>query len=87
MGLGPTRERLVDPMTEPTDEKPISAYERLISNLDFDNRVQRSDGVVGVITQVYPDWAMWVRSEPSDTEFYQTIDESNASEFTVLEKS
>jgi hypothetical protein len=71
-------------MTEPTDEKPMSAYERLISNLDFDNRVQRSDGVIGVITQVYPDWAMWVRSEPSDTEFYQTIDESNASAFTVL---
>ena len=69
------------------DDKPISAYARLISNLDYDNRVQRSDGAVGVITQVWPNWAMWTRLEPSDTEFYQTIDESNASEFTVLDTS
>ncbi len=72
-------------MSESSDEKSMSAYEKLIDNLDYDNRVQRSDGVVGVITQVWPDYAVWSRLEPSDTEFYQTIDESNASEFTVLD--
>lgn len=61
-----------------------NAYERLISNLDFDNRVQRSDGVIGVITQVYPNWALWALLEPTATEIYQTITEENASEFTVL---
>lgn len=77
----------MDDTTRWSDEKPMNSYEQLISSLDYDNRVQRSDGVIGVITQVHPDWALWTRPEPSDTEFYQTIDEGNASEFTVLDKS
>ena len=61
-------------------------FEKLVSNLDYNNRVQRSDGVVGTITQVYKDWALWALLEPTATEIYQTIMEDNASEFTVMEK-
>lgn len=61
-------------------------FEELVSNLDYDNRVQRSDGVVGTITQVYKNWALWALLEPTATEIYQIIMDGNASEFTVLEQ-
>ena len=59
-------------------------FEKLVSNLDYNNRVQRSDGVVGTITQVYKNWALWALLEPTATEIYQTITEENANEFRVL---
>lgn len=61
-------------------------FEKLISNLNYDNLVRRSDGVIGVITQVWPDWAMWVWSDSDGIKFYETITEKNASYFTVLGK-
>ena len=61
----------------------MSNYDNLISNLNYENRVLRSDGVVGTITQLYgdPKSALWCPLEWTDAVMPIMVTEENATDF------
>jgi hypothetical protein len=63
----------------------MSEYDNLISSLNYDNRVLRSDGVMGTITQVYadPKYSVWCPLEWTDALVATIVTEDNASGFTL----
>jgi hypothetical protein len=61
----------------------MTHYDDLVRDLVYENRVTRN-GVVGTITQVYHNFAVWSPLDWSNGDVACPIDNENAHEFTRL---